>query len=120
MTTERTLNRCVDCQEDFECTGEAISPDYGLHCTHDRCAACQHKYLFGQGIAFPNPIQISLGIDRSYMMPLDEKDGHTKDDPNWEAKDEEERLAADIDPTTNEPYYTRGMPRRRRRDASSQ
>lgn len=118
MTTENTFSRCIDCQEDFECTGEATYPDYGLHCTHDRCGACQHKWIFSQGIAFPNPFQISLGIDKSYRMPIEDKDGHKNDDPDWEAKYEEERLAANIDPLTNEPYETRGMPRPKRRDAS--
>lgn len=117
MTTEqKTTNRCVDCQETFECTGEAVYPDYGLHCTHDRCGACQHKYLFGQGIAFPNPILISLGIDKSYRMPIEDKDGHKNDDPDWEAKDEEARLDDDIDPMTGDPYRTRGMPQQKRRD----
>ena len=119
MMDEKMINSCIDCQDEFECSGEAIYPDYGLHCTHDRCGACQHKWLFGQGIAFPNPIQISLGIDKSYRMSIEDKDGHRKDDPDWEAEYEEERLDADIDPMTNEPYYTRGMPQPRRRDASS-
>ena len=114
MTMEKTVNRCIDCGETFECTGETIYPDYGLHCTHDRCGACDHKHLFGLGIAFPNPIQISLGITKSYTMPLEDKDGHKNDDPDWEAKDEEDRLNNDIDPLTGQPYETRGVPQQKR------
>ncbi len=117
MTTEqKATKRCIDCHEDFECTGETIDPDYGLHCTHDRCGACDHKHLFGLGIAFPNPIKISLGITKSYTMAFEDKDGHKNDDPNWEAKDEEDRLNNDIDPLTGQPYETRGVPQQRRRD----
>ncbi len=70
-------NNCVDCGvEIVECGGdEFVGTDMAaVICTHERCLACENKFIFGQGIAFPNTIQIQLGIKKSYYSSPERPD----------------------------------------------